>query len=259
MEFKELCQNVIEYQGSSIFFQSFSGGKDSIATFLRVRETGLFKEFHLYYYYFIPELSWVESYLNYFEKRFNLKIIRVPNPVLYKLLNNGSLQFPLTFVSIDKLFREGLRFPEYDLTLLMKAVKLSLNLPEKNLCAVGVKASDSPIRKMAIEKHGIINKNTKKWYPIHDYTNKDIVEIMNRHDVPLPEDYDLFGLTFDGLDYRFIKIIKEKKPKDYEKIKYYFPLIDLVLYRHENYWKNQKPKKARFQPYIKYLKIHYDK
>ena len=37
----------------------------------------------------------------------------------------------------------------------------------------------------------------------------------------------------DGLDYRFIKPLKEKMPDEYERIKKYFPLIDLEILRYE--------------------------
>lgn len=47
----------------------------------------------------------------------------------------------------------------------------------------------------------------------------------------LPVDYKLFGRTFDGIDYRFLKPIKENFPRDYEKIITWFPLAELELFR----------------------------
>ena len=50
----------------------------------------------------------------------------------------------------------------------------------------------------------------------------------------LPIDYDLFGRTFDGLDYRFIKPISENLPDDFELIRRWFPGVDLEMMRYEH-------------------------
>lgn len=253
--FKDLCQTVIDRQnGQRTLFMSFSNGKDSLAAFLRVHETGMFDEYVLYYYYLIPDLSWIEDYLNYFEKRFKVKIIRVPNPTLYRLLQSGVLQTPTRLLGFDKFHRDGGQFVQFDAKVLMETVRFNYGLPDNIYCALGVKAADSPIRRHSIKTYGAVNDNQMKWYPIHDFSDRDIVNILQKHDLPLPEDYDLFGLTFDGLDYRFLKVVKDRKPKDYQKIKNIFPLIDLVIHRREHYWGTHR-KTARFQKYVKELKI----
>jgi hypothetical protein len=56
---------------------------------------------------------------------------------------------------------------------------------------------------------------------------------MIEHKCKLPIDYHLFGRSFDGMDYRFLKPIKDNFPKDFEKILEWFPLADLEIFRAE--------------------------
>ena len=74
---------------------------------------------------------------------------------------------------------------------------------------------------------------THKVSPIYDWLQGSVYDYIKMHDIDLPIDYELFDRSFDGLDYRFIKPIKEKLPDDYEQIKQWFPLIDLEILRNE--------------------------
>jgi len=84
-----------------------------------------------------------------------------------------------------------------------------------------------------IRKHGAVNLNKKTFYPIYDWTNEQIRDCINENNIQLPIDYEIWGKSMDGLDYRFIKPLKEKMPDEYERIKKYFPLIDLEILRYE--------------------------
>jgi len=245
-DFKELCKKVIKKQGEDkTCFLSFSTGKDSVATFLRCLETGLFDKFVLFYYFLIPEMSWIDEYLDYFEKKFGVEIIRVPNPAFYRMMSEGLLQTPVGIKALDKLYLDNNGFVRFEYKDIMNMIKEKMQLSDKLLCAIGIRSGDSMMRKMVIEKHGLIIEKQGKWYPIHDFSFEDIRNIYKKHDVKYIEDYELFGLTFDGLDYRFLKVIKDKKPEDYQRIKKWFPLIDLMIYRHEHYF-GTKLKKSRF-------------
>ena len=47
--------------------------------------------------------------------------------------------------------------------------------------------------------------------------------------MPLPVDYEMFGRSFDGIDYRFISPIKERFPDDYARILEWFPMAGWVM------------------------------
>lgn len=251
--YEELIHTIIEIQGHRTCLLSFSTGKDSVAMFLRLYHSGLFDKFVLFYYYLIPDMSWINEYLDYFEKKYDLKIIRVPSPSLYRLLDNGVLQTPERLIGLDKLYMSGFSFKKFDYGDIARAVIHSENLPENTYMAVGVKENDSARRRMAMRKYGLINHNQKKYYPVFDFSNRDINDILDQYEEYLPEDYDLFGLTFDGLDYRFLKPIMDRKPADYEKIKEIFPLIDLMIHKRERYLGTELPR-SKYNGYTRILK-----
>lgn len=233
---EKLYKKIIDIQGHNNCLMSFSGGKDSIAMFLRILESGLFDKIYLYHYYLIPELSWISNFSKYFEKKFDVKILNLPSPTFYRLLSGASFQTPATCAAIQKIQNDDDGFINFNLNDLSDVAKEYFNLSENTYTAIGITVYDSALRRKAITHNEGINHNSKKWYPVHDMKLNDIKNIINKHNVKLPDDYKLFGLSFDGLDYRFIKVIKDQKPDDYKKIKQYFPLIDLVIERHEKYY-----------------------
>ena len=91
--------------------------------------------------------------------------------------------------------------------------------------------ADSPMRRIGIKTHGAINHNQKKFFPVYDWRKADLIAAIDDARVKLPVDYKLFGRTFDGIDYRFLKPIKEHFPRDYERIITWYPLAELELYR----------------------------
>ena len=66
-----------------------------------------------------------------------------------------------------------------------------------------------------------------------------ITQIREEEGIKLPIDYQHFGRSFDGIDYRFLHLIKEHFPTDYQKIIDLFPLAELEIlkmkYREEYY------------------------
>lgn len=245
MDFRNLCDKIIEIQGHNTCVLSFSCGKDAISAFLRILESGKFEKQILFYFYLIPGLSWVDEYIEYFENRFGVKIHQFPNPNFYKMMKNYVFQPPERTEGIKKLQSSGDGFIDFKFKHLSELTIKFEGLSESTLTAMGITCYDSPLRRTAIKKYGEYNLNSRKWYPVHDFKLSDIREIIKRHGLKLPDDYDLFGLSFDGLDYRFVKPIKEKRPEDYKRIKEYFPLIDLQIARQERYL-GDKVRRGRF-------------
>ena len=241
-----LCDVIIEKQGHDELYLAFSRGKDSIASFLALYETGKFSKIHLFHYHLVPNLSFVDEYLEYFEDKFGVEIVNVPVGVFMELQQSAVLKSPLQVEATHRISLESREplFRSYDITELTNMVRMLLGLPDSTYCAIGVTQNDSAMRRMIIKKHGVITehikknpiKSVRKWYPIWDFRQQDIKRIIKKHGVKYPDDYDLFGLSFDGLDYRFLKPIQLYRPKDYQKIKEYFPMIDLMIEKHEHYF-----------------------
>jgi hypothetical protein len=64
-------------------------------------------------------------------------------------------------------------------------------------------------------------------------TKDELVVSLQEAGVCLPVDYEMFGRSFDGLDYRFLKPIRHRFPKDYAKIVEMFPLVEIESFRYE--------------------------
>lgn len=206
---------------------SFSCGKDSIGAWLALRPH--FKRIVPYYYYIVPDLAFVNKSIQYYESFFGTKIIQLPHPSLARMLNNMVFQAPENCLAVEQA---GIPNIDYDDQAAIVAKMAEVNT---TWCANGLRAADSPNRRTAIKRYGAINYKSKKFYPIHDWNKGRLLQELRKAGVKLPIDYKLFGRSFDGIDYRFLKPIKDHLLADYEKIIAVFPLAGLEIKRREYY------------------------
>lgn len=220
----ELCAAMAAECETAIL--AFSTGKDSIAAWLQMRK--YFKRIIPYYCYVVPRLGFVEKSLKYYEAFFKTRIYRLPHRSLYRFLRGMVFQPPEHVTKIEALDLPG---EEYDDAMIGDIIRDCLGLPESVYVATGVRAADSPVRRLAISTHGAVNHNAKRFFPVYDWKKEDLIKAFQEAGIKLPVDYKLFGRTFDGLDYRFLKPIKENFPEDYRKIITWYPLAELELFR----------------------------
>jgi hypothetical protein len=109
---------------------------------------------------------------------------------------------------------------------------LSLKCPQAYK-AIGIRANDSITRRYSIKTFGALNDKKQTFYPIYDWSNDDLRKCLKENDCKLPIDYELFGRSFDSLQYQFIKPLQQYLPEDFERIKEIFPLIELEILRYE--------------------------
>ena len=229
MEYKnsaELCEKLAEKTNGTCLL-AFSTGKDAICAWVELRK--YFHSITPVYYYMIPELSFIEKTLAYYEDFFQTRIIRLPNPNLYRMLTSGTFQTKSTWQTI-----QSFQFPRVLREELCEWVKEDFNIDKDAYTAIGNRMYDNLSRYRAISKFGAHNDKIKTFFPVYDYKIADVVSSIQSAGVKLPMDYHIWGKTFDGLDYRFIKPVKEHFPEDYEKIKTFFPFIDLEIIRYEH-------------------------
>jgi hypothetical protein len=221
----QLCKHVAGSDRGACLL-AFSTGKDSIGAWIQLRRH--FDTITPFYLYLVPGLSFVEESLSYYENYFSTKIIRLPHPSLYRWLNNYVFQAPENCQVIDDM---GL--PDFDYQDIQRIIAEDYNLPAGLFTAQGVRAVDSLNRWASIKKHGPINHNKQTFYPIYDWNKETLLREIASEGIMLPVDYHMFGRSFDGIDYRFLKPIRDNYPQDYNKILEYFPLADLELARVE--------------------------
>ena len=213
---------------------SFSTGKDSIGAAIAVMRAG-FEDVQPFYMYQVPgNLEFIEESLDYYERTLfgGKRIIRVPHPFIQRSMRKAILQPPerlQLLVDMD--------FERYSATDLQNTIVEWLGWPESTLTALGVRATDSQNRYTMFKRLGFgaaVNMAAGKFYPIFDWNKDKLVDEIKRSGVKLPIDYRLFGKTFDGLDLRYIAPLKKHFPRDYEKLRFWWPLIDVEFFRYEH-------------------------
>lgn len=220
----ETIKEVAKRQKKSLL--AFSCGKDAVATWLAIHEH--FDEVVPYYLYLVPDLDFVNESIDYYERFFGTKIVQLPHPSVHRMLNNFVFQPPQNCKVIEQA---GL--PDFDYLDIQAVMCERYNLPKKTLVADGVRAADSPMRRVAINTHGSISYKQLKYHPIWDWKKADLIECFKKHNVKLAVDYKIFGRSFDGIDLRFLYLIRQHFPKDYQKILDLYPLADLEIFRWE--------------------------
>lgn len=223
---QELCGKIASESPNAIC--SFSMGKDSIGAAIQMQR--YFERVEYVFMYMVPGLEFQESYLHYYEGVFGKKIKRMPNPSIYRQLNAFMYQPP---EHIDIIEEMNLYEGSYD--EIFAASKYDFNLPDETFVGVGVRASDSLARRTAVKQTGGVNLKRKQFFPIFDWNAERLVMEIRQSGIKLPIDYKIWGRSFDGFDHRFLKPLKDNFPRDYEKIREFFPLIDLELKRYEKF------------------------
>lgn len=227
-------------------FLGFSTGVDSIAAWLRALETERFDPAQavLYYFYYIPGMTWVDEYLAYFRDKYKVPIYELASPLLMTHLGNWWYQPPARAEAIRKMQGTDDAFVEYEREQLIDYVRQWAGLPHSAYSAAGVKQGDSPRRRKAMRKQQGINRAARRWYPIWDFENRDAEAIVRRHGVKVPYDYELFGITFEQMDYRFTKVLQEQCPNNWAHMLEFFPDLAINVSRHEFYHPEWAAKKG---------------
>lgn len=205
----------------------FSCGKDSIATWCALEEAGI--EVIPAYLYIVPNLEFIFDELEYFEKIFNTPILFFPHPAFYMFLRNAVAQAPERLGII-----EAMNIPKISFDDTWNAIRKYLGAEDLWL-ADGVRAADSIVRRASLVCHGVMKESSKKVSPIADWLKNEVMAAINKRGIKLPIDYEIFGRSFDGLDYRFIAPMKKYLPEDYKILETWFPMLEADIVRHEAY------------------------
>lgn len=220
----DVCRFIRQETGPRALL-AFSRGKDSIAAWLELRKH--FDEIVPLFWYLVPDLEFELESLDYFERFFGTKIHRLPHPSLNRLLNNFVFQSPERCAII-----EAADLPIYTYEDCRSDLCEELGI-ERTPNATGVRATDSPMRRMAYEKHGLYRPSAQTFLPIGDWNKARTLEAITRAGIELPDDYRMFKRSFDGIDFRFTSKLKQHRPRDFARVLDWFPLIEADLFRYE--------------------------
>lgn len=217
-------------QETDTILLAFSRGKDSIAAWIALTESGLFKRIVPYFMWIVPHLRFVDESLDYYERALGTRIIRVPHFQFTKMLREMVWQPPERLLTI-----EAMNLPKLDYDKVQRMAARAAGLPEDTWTAHGLRMADSIWRHTAIKKTGAINFKRRTFTPIAHMTKDELVASIEDSGIKLPVDYHWFGCSFDAIDHKFSGPLRKYAPDDYAIIREWFPLIDLEIARYEGW------------------------
>lgn len=194
-----------------------SGGKDSVVTLdLCLR---FFKHVSGFFMYIVPGLSFQENILTYYEKRYGIEILRMPH------------------FMVSDFYRWGV-YRHEDLKVKTVSTVESYNFAREQAetwwIAGGERISDSIIRRAMIKASGSIDKKRGRFFPLAYWNKQDVLDYIKIHKLKVGEESEKLGFSFRSLNGSELAIIKDFYPKDYERIKRYFPLVDAAIMHYKN-------------------------
>lgn len=170
--------------------------------------------------YLCPNLEFQEETLRWYEDRYGLEIIRLPHIDVSLFLKYG------TFREMD------LSVPNVSMNDVYSHVRKRTGI---HWIAAGERISDSTIRRAMIKHSGTTDAKRGRFYPVANWSKKDILTYMKMKKLKLPKDSRELGFSFASLSGKELSTIKRVYPKDYEKILEMYPFAEAGVERYERY------------------------
>jgi 3'-phosphoadenosine 5'-phosphosulfate sulfotransferase (PAPS reductase)/FAD synthetase len=216
----EIIKEISSKTDSVILFHSATG-KDSIALLDLLYPR--FKRVICAYMYVVKDLQHVNRYISYAQKKYtNATWVQIPHYGLFSDIKTGYLghaknesqkQYKLSDLTDIVRDRTGIEWVCY-----------------------GFKKSDSMNRRLMLNTYRLssINDKSRKFYPLADYLNKDVLRYIHKTGLINPERYGIGQSSgCDIGDVEYLTYLKEKFPNDLNKILREYPLADRLLFEKE--------------------------
>lgn len=216
------------YAGDTLLL-AFSGGKDSVAMWLWLREVAPDVRIVPFFMDMIPGLKLIDDMLSYYQDFFGQHIYHMIHPSFYNDLNYYVFQTPENV----RLIR-ALDLVWFTRQFVANLVAEDAGVPGRPLHAMGLRRKDNPIRSGLMTNARVIGtRHSSHFYPIWDWTTPQVADIIRRHGAKLPIGYRLWGRNLVNLEYNVLKQVRVHFPADYEIIKTWYPLIEAEFFRYE--------------------------
>ncbi len=195
---------------------AFSGGKESVVVLdLCFR---YFKHVRPCFMYIGPNLAFQERTLEWYEKKYQTEIIRLPHMDVSEFFHYGSFRcadptFPI--VSINDIY---------------KYVRLETDMW---WIAAGERIDDSIVRRAMMKKSGSIDVQRGRIYPVSMWKKREIIDYIKFHKLYLGEDSRKLGFSFKSLWGKELAMLKKFFPQDYEKVLHIYPFAAAGVKREE--------------------------
>jgi len=221
MYYLEIIKKIKESNDSVILFHSATG-KDSIMLCDLLSKS--FKRVICVFMYIVKNLQYENNYIEWATLKYaNIEFIQVPHYAVYSFLRAGYLGIKkdesickMKISKIDELIRKQTCI---------------------NFSIYGFKKNDGLTRRLMLNNliDGI-NHKTNKGYPLMDLKNSEVLDYIKDNDLIKPFCYDLKKPS-SGCDIsqpKFLQYLKNKYPKDLQKVFEQYPMTEAALFNYEN-------------------------
>ena len=124
-------------------------------------------------------------------------------------------------------------------------IRNHLGLP-RAWTAYGLNASDSLDRMITVRQCKGRYYGTRSFYPNFDWTHKQIMEVLQRSNIRLSNEYHIAARSFaGGLMPHNLLAVEKRAPQLFRQLEYYYPLLKASLCR--SHWRNERclPQKTK--------------
>jgi phosphoadenosine phosphosulfate reductase len=196
---------------------AISGGRDSLACVEVCHQHGF--KLSGYFLFTVPGLEFEEEILRYCERRYKISIHRLPHWDL-----GDQFQW--------WVYRKPAQDDEV-LTLVLRDVENEARrLTGMQWIAGGQKKCDALERRAMLAKCEGIKLRRRNFYPLADWHHRHVSNYLKMRNVPMSHQSEVFGRSWGGsLAWPDLAKIKQHWPKDFQKIKTYFPFIEAAEVR----------------------------
>ena len=198
----------------------FSGSKESVVvTDLCFR---YFKNVKLFFMYIVPGLSFQERTIEWYEKRYQTEIIRIPHMDASEFFHYGSFRPP------------DYTFPIISINDIYHYLRLQTDIW---WIAAGERINDSIVRRAMLKKSGSIDEKRGRIYPVMMWNKREVMDYIKFHNLYLGADSRKLGFSFKSLWGKELAMLKKHFPEDYYKVIRQYPFAEAGVRRFEQYGK----------------------
>lgn len=216
---KKIVKLIAARSREVMLFHSGSG-KDSIA--LLDLCYPLFDRIVCVYMYIVPNLGHINRYINYACRKYpKIEFIQVPHYALFSYYKTGYLGC------------EKRKIRQYNLAQLTDILRQKYSI---EWACYGFKQSDGMNRRLMLrtyEQNAICEK-TKKFFPLSEYKNADVLVYIQQQGLITPERYGKTQSSGTNIsDLNYLLFLRENHPQDLKKVMAEFPMVERILFEYD--------------------------
>jgi len=214
-----IIRSIRKQSGTAVLFYS-AGGKDSIALLDMLAKE--FDKVICVFMYLVDGLEHQELYNDWAVKKYsNVEIRRIPHIQVGIIKANGF------FCDVDDQ-AEQIKIGELEQKV--------LRMTNQKFAFSGMKGVDGFMKRMRLKMFGENFTSPKGMvYPLAIWTNAEVLKYIQSKNLIKPFVYLHPNAISQGcgLDIDTLLCLKQRYPKDYEKIKQEFPYVGAIEFKHE--------------------------